>query len=408
MVKDPHQPKLPWYWRLMRALLLAPIILVVAGICLVLLVVVTPLGIVGVFLLAQFVAWLVRTIRRRRAMLILGYVEQAVRMNLPLSPMLDAAAASESGVLAYRLKALSYRLRCGEPLALALRVAMIDCGESIGRLRDAMRRIMKEYERDDTQHRDDTGMLRLYAFNVVLILITVLTAMMVFIVPKFEKIFEDFGTRLPPVTESLIKTSSWMAGNLYPDQMVPGITYLMLFLMAWVGYWFVQRIGPGRTFTGHLSWRIPGAHQVVRDRGMADLCHALTDAVRAGLPLKTAVEQAGVLEINPVLLSRVHCWLAAMTRGDTPHEAARSARLPNLLVHLLATARGRDDLIDVFQFLARYYSHRVYRSLIVLRNSVVPLTVVLLGIPVAWFALAMFTPLVRLMYQVNTGYWGAY
>ena len=65
-------------------------------------------------------------------------------------------------------------------------------------------------------------------------------------------------------------------------------------------------------------------------------------------------------------------------------------------------------MIDVFQFLARYYSHRVYRSLIVLRNSVVPLTVVLLGIPVAWFALAMFTPLVRLMYQVNTGYWGAY
>ena len=126
MVKDPHQPKLPWYWRLMRALLLAPIILVVAGICLVLLVVVTPLGIVGVFLLAQFVAWLVRTIRRRRAMLILGYVEQAVRMNLPLSPMLDAAAASESGVLAYRLKALSYRLRCGEPLALALRLLRLE------------------------------------------------------------------------------------------------------------------------------------------------------------------------------------------------------------------------------------------------------------------------------------------
>jgi type II secretory pathway component PulF len=41
----------------------------------------------------------------------------------------------------------------------------------------------------------------------------------VFIIPKFEEIFTDFGVELPKLTIWLMNTSRWVAGN--PGQ-VPG------------------------------------------------------------------------------------------------------------------------------------------------------------------------------------------
>src|SRR3954452_12509126 len=54
--------------------------------------------------------------RKRRAAIVLSYLEQAVRLNLPLPRFLTAAAASEDAVTGRRLIALRDRLEVGSPL----------------------------------------------------------------------------------------------------------------------------------------------------------------------------------------------------------------------------------------------------------------------------------------------------
>src|SRR4051812_16695211 len=63
---------------------------------------------------------LATVIRRRRAAMALQYLEQAVRLNLPLPRMIRAAQQSESGALALRLAQLRQLVEEGYPLSAAL------------------------------------------------------------------------------------------------------------------------------------------------------------------------------------------------------------------------------------------------------------------------------------------------
>src|SRR5215213_9717495 len=75
--------------------------------------------ILGVLLLIS-VAMFFRGLRRSRAVAALNYVEQAVRLNLPLPPMLLAAERGETGRLRTKLRRLRERLENGYPLAAAM------------------------------------------------------------------------------------------------------------------------------------------------------------------------------------------------------------------------------------------------------------------------------------------------
>ena len=46
---------------------------------------------------------------------------------------------------------------------------------------------------------------------------------LILIIPKFEKIFDDFNTELPLLTKVVTNAGKWLGGRLYADQMIPGI-----------------------------------------------------------------------------------------------------------------------------------------------------------------------------------------
>jgi type IV pilus assembly protein PilC len=51
---------------------------------------------------------------------------------------------------------------------------------------------------------------------------------MVFIIPKFEEIFTDFGVELPALTRWLINTSRWVAGTAASGAADPGLVFVLI------------------------------------------------------------------------------------------------------------------------------------------------------------------------------------
>ena len=68
------------------------------------------LGIAGVLLALPLGFRVLTTGRQRRSAFLISYLEQAVRLNLPLPRMLWAAQRSESGKMGYRLAQFRQRL----------------------------------------------------------------------------------------------------------------------------------------------------------------------------------------------------------------------------------------------------------------------------------------------------------
>lgn len=347
--------------------------------------------------------------RHQRGLRLVCYLEQATRLNLPLPAMLDAAAKGERPGVAQRLRELCDALTRGMNLAPALdlttpemprrTVSLIGFGERIGRLPQMLARIIQQQNTDiEAKIRRNAGNYWMYGLVVALTLLATASAVMTFIIPKFEKIFADFDTDLPAVTKALISASLWLAGR-QPGQIIPGMLYVLLAAALYVGLWLAFRFGGGGGVLGTVFWYLPIVRRVVRDRALATLCFSLSQATQIGLPLHLAVAECEQIALNSGLKARARQWRQGMLAGLSPAESGKKARLPSLLTGMLATTRTADDTGQVFEFLARYYGQRFDKTVTLLRAVVEPVMVLMMGLFVGFVVVGLFLPLVELIWR---------
>src|SRR5438552_17354559 len=89
-----------------------------------------------------------------------------------------------------------------------LYVNMVRAGEAGGALEVILKRLAEFKEEAQSLKRRITGAM-VYPAVVISVAVLILTGIMIFIIPKFEKIFNEFKLKLPWLTVMLIDTSRW-------------------------------------------------------------------------------------------------------------------------------------------------------------------------------------------------------
>jgi type IV pilus assembly protein PilC len=314
--------------------------------------------------------------------------------------MILAAAQGEIGTLRFRLMALHDRLDAGEPLDHALThsvpeipdhiVRAIAAGQRMGCLPHVLNGLIRHRAGQNGPLVQTFGLYRAYP----LIFLAVLLLILVVVLPKFEGIFHDFKLDLPQPTIFLL--------DLSPES---SVWWILLSLAALVPLgWIAQRLIPssrkfspfGGALADQIIWWMPVAGSCVRDRGMADLCDLASAGVQMGHPLDQTLRDAAGAQPNTVMRHRVTAWADAVSRGQPIHEAARSARLPDLFVAMLATVRDSTGLLQVLGFLWRHYEYRFLRTRTFLQAAYVPIVVFLMGSMVALLGTSLLKPMAML------------
>src|SRR4051812_14680275 len=125
---------------------------------------------------------------------------------------------------------------------------MVNAGEIGGVLDIILQRLAEFMEKSQRLRRKIRGAL-VYPVVVVVVAMVILTFIMVFIIPKFEEIFTDFGVELPGLTLWLVNTSRWMAGN-QAGQAIPGAIYVVFSpVFVWIMFKLIRKAGPGKAVT---------------------------------------------------------------------------------------------------------------------------------------------------------------
>ena len=360
--------------------------------------------------------------RRRRGMAILGYLENAMRLNFPLDRYLLAAQESEHGSVRDSLFALRSALSQGLPVGDALQLGApevpsdaagaIKAAERIGQLQPTLTRLIAQEAQENEEAYD--GTTPFYRFYVPLMLIAICGTLIffsIYVAPKFRDIFKDFHATLPPATQWLFDLMRTLFDN---DFLLPILFWSLLVIVVAVIARVLQRsfqrlrhiprrtaFLPGLTLRP-LIWYIPIWRGWARDRTMAAIFEFLADALRSGLPLVQAVNASMQLGMPSPLRQKLANWRNAMLAGSSPAEAARSAGLSELLAGFLQSTPRTSAIAapEMFDFLATYYRERVRRLAIFLRAAAEPIIVVLMGILVCQVVLALFTPLAALLNAV--------
>ncbi len=359
-----------------------------------------------------------RIVRRRRMLLILGNLEKASQLNLPLPRMILAAAQGERGILARRLMALHDHLDRGEPLDQALVhsvpeipthvVRAVAAGQRMGCLPNVLSGLIRRRTGQDGPRDETFGLYRTYP----VIFLAVLWVILIFVVPKFQGMFHDFMMfhdskfTLPQPTRFLVDLSGeqsfwWVLLTL--AALAPLGRAIQSVLPSF------RRISPfGGALGDRIIWCMPVAGSYVRDRGMADLCDLAAAGVEMGHPLDQTLRDAAGAQPNAVMRHRTVAWADAVARGQPIHEAARDARFPDLFVSMLATARDSGSLLEVLRFLWRHYEYRFVRTRAVIQAAYVPIVVVLMGSLVAILGASLLKPMAMMSQYISSSISGGF
>src|SRR5262249_26030290 len=143
-----------------------------------------------------------------------------------------------------------------------------------------------------------------------------------------------------------------------------------------------------RWMTDRIVWYTPVLHAIARDRGLADACTAMADALGNGRTLVMGVFESAQPHINVILRDRLDLWGRLISAGQDAAQSAREAKLPSLLSGMIVAGSRSDHLPGTMSFLARYYQTRFSRTATVLRNATLPILAIVMGVLVASIALA--------------------
>ena len=273
---------------------------------------------------------------------------------------------------------------------------MVAAGEAGGVLDVILQRLADFLEKAQKLKRKIVGAL-IYPCVVISIAGGIVTFIMVTVVPKFREIFQDFGTKLPGVTEFLISISNWFANGTPPGWMVLVLSPVLIFAAVKM----IRQSEIGKHILDVVALKIPVFGQLISKSTVAKFTRTLGTLVAAGVPILEAVTITKATAGNDVyarMLGKVH---DAIREGDSFANPLRQSKTVDpIVVNMVDVGEETGELDKMLMKVADNYDDEVDTLVASLVSLLEPIMVVLLGGIVGFIVVALFLPLVTLIQSV--------
>ncbi len=356
-------------------------------------------SVLGIFIVALAAATLIEIITQRRAAqrrslcaLLAVVVER--RQRLDASAFLDSHAMR--GRVGRKARKLFQALDGGATLDQAVRdnpralpreaIAYLAAGETMKTESAALREISR------TDHSEFSSVWRAcvdrlsYLACVLAVMVSILTFVMIKIVPAFADIFQEFGLDLPPMTQLAVHVSSLFVKYLA----VPLILGLVVLVLGSV----IVAI----CYLCDFAVLRPFADRWFRSRRLADILRILAVATEERQPLADVMNRVAYDYPSAIIRKQLAPAAAALHGGTEWHEALLKSRVVSAAEDaLLKTAERAGNLPWTFRQIAtRREKRAVYRLASALQVAY-PAIILALGLFVGFFVISLFIPLVKLI-----------
>jgi type IV pilus assembly protein PilC len=314
--------------------------------------------------------------------------------RIPLAPLLKAWQSDERGAQQYRLSRLVNLLDLGVPTADAVEqvpgvlndedILAIRFDSQNGTVTHAIRNRLTQPEQLEAE-RSPRVRSTIYYFWVMILLGTPIVAFVqIKIIPAFRQIFQEFSLSLPPVTENYLAISNLLT------QWLPAILLIAVvlsFVFAWPGR------GARRAIVRLFS--------PLRVRYRANLLRLIGIAINAGRPVSSAVSTLARYHYDSTIRHKLLFVRNEIEQGADPWDSMRDVELLSSAdVRALQLADRIDNRSWVLNQLASAKVRHSSQWLNRLSEFALPAAVLAMGLFVFFQFLALFAPLVNLIYSL--------
>lgn len=283
---------------------------------------------------------------------------------------------------------LSQAMACCPTIFDDIYVNMLKTGEVSGRLAETLEQLA-EYLEESAELSRQVRAAMMYPAIVASVAGLIAVGLMVFVVPAFERIYEDLGGNLPAPTQALINLSGFIRRHI--------LASLLAVVAVKMGHKYTRRTPAGELLFDKLKLSLPIFGALFQKVALCRFATALSQMLGNGVPLLKAVDLGSYAVGNKALSAVALGAHAAIEQGEQLSDALRRSRYyPPLLVKLLATGEKTGTMDVMLERTATFYRSEVRATIRGLTGALEPMLIVTLGLTIGGMVVCMFIPIFQI------------
>ncbi|MFW5878405.1 MAG: type II secretion system F family protein [Myxococcota bacterium] len=319
--------------------------------------------------------------------------------GLPLVQCLDILGSqSPNPTMRTTIKAVKERVEGGTTLADALMehpkvfdelyCQLVRAGEIGGILDTILTRLAAYIEKNDKLIRRVKGALT-YPIIVLFIAVGITFVLLLFVVPTFEEMFNDFGTALPAPTQVVVDLSQWLQS--YILYMIAGVVAFIVIFKAFT------RNPKGRELWDAFKLKSPVFGDLIRKVSVARFTRTLGTMVSSGVAILDALDVCAKSSGNRIVERGIMKVRAGISEGKTIVQPLQEAKIfPQMVIQMIGVGEATGAMDQMLNKIADFYDDEVDQAVDTLTSMIEPFMMIFLGFVVGGFLIAMYLPIFEL------------
>lgn len=293
-----------------------------------------------------------------------------------------------------------------------LYVSMVKAGEAGGVL-DVVLNRLATFQEKSLRLQKKVKAAMVYPIIVIGVAVAIVGALMVFVIPTFQNIFQEIlkGAPLPALTQLVIDTGEFvkkiamlipgegpliMAANIVLDIIVLGALYKVFMI--------ILRLPQVVTIIDRVSIKIPSVGSLVKQIAIARFTRTFGTLLSSGVPILQALTITRDVVGNVVVqeaLTTVHDRVRDGETVAAPLE--RESVFPSMVVSMIDVGEETGELPQMLNRIADNYDEDVDNAVGSITQIIEPIMIVVLAVVVGTIVIALFLPIIEIIKNMAEG-----
>ncbi len=323
-----------------------------------------------------------------------------VEGGIPIAQSLTAVGqSSDKKSVNKLLRAIRQRVDQGVNLTTALRdhpkhfnqlyLALVNVGEESGTLGPMLERIAAYLEKAEALRRKIISALT-YPIVVLFLGIVITLGLLVFVIPQFKEVFNNFGAELPALTRNIIALSEAAQNNI--------LKIIGFIIAVYIIYGTLYRRSEHvHLFTDRVILRLPVFGNLIRKSILARIARTIAIMFHAGIPMVETLATIAPAAGNQVYTNALNEVRKLVSTGQPLESSLRSTGVfPSMVLQMVRTGEETGDLDAMLNRAADFYEAEVDAIVAAISSLVEPILIVVLGGLIGVVVVAMYLPIFHL------------
>ena len=274
-------------------------------------------------------------------------------------------------------------------------VAMTKAGEVSGNLNEILDQLASYLENlDDTRRKVKSAMN--YPVFMVIFLGVMLSAMFLWIIPKFSDVYAQLGANLPLATRKLMEFSAWFSENA-------GLM-IFVFLVFMFVLWLISKTQRGGFVLDAIKLKLPVFGALINQTILNKFCKTFGILLGAGVPVLESTALLKKVVENKVYEKAIADASDYIRDGYNISTALRRTEVfPSILLQLASTGEDTGELDDLLDRAADYYQKQVNALVDRMTTLIEPLLILVVGAVIALMVVLTYLPVFHLGSALQSG-----